>query len=143
MTAGGSYGMWISWIKLEMRGRSTKKSHSLGATFFGVFSKDFHTFLGSHLQWPSVFQNFRGKPRNLVEYLLRHFINHPACFFLEKTIDRHPACFFLEKNIDRQIDLLFWMLRDPANYTDLELLSEPPQNKMCYILHIRLSPASQ
>ena len=78
-----------------------------------------------------------------MEYLLRHFITHPACFFLEKTIDRHPACFFLEKNIDRQIDLLFWMLRDPANYTELELLSEPPQNKMRYILHIRLSPASQ
>ena len=80
-----------------------------------------------------TFSFFRISEINLetsVEYLLRHFINHPACFFLEKTIDR-------------QIDLLFWMLRDPANYTDLELLSEPLQNKMCYILHIRLSPASQ
>ena len=121
-----------------------QKSHIVqGPPFLAYFQRVFTLFQGHTCNDLQFFQNFRDKPRNLVEYLLRHFINHPACFFLEKTIDRHPACFFLEKNIDRQIDLLFWMLRDPANYTDLELLSEPPQNKMCYILHIRLSPASQ
>ena len=75
-----------------------------------------------------TFRVFRISEINLetsMEYLQRHFIKHPACIFLEKT------------------DLLFWMLRYTANNTGQELLSEPPQNKMCYILHICLSPASQ
>ena len=65
-----------------------------------------------------------------VEYLQRNFLNHPACFY------------FLEPITDRQIDLLFWMLRYPAQCIDLELLPEFPQNKICYILHPKYTPFS-
>ena len=41
--------------------------------------------------------------------------------------------FFLET--DLQIDVLCWVLRYPAHCTDIELLPEPPQNKIYYRLH--------
>ena len=83
----------------------------------------------THLYGTTLAMNFdfsRISKTNLetsVEYLQRHFLNHPACFF------------FLEQTTDRQIDLLFWVLRYPAHCTGLELLPEPPQNKICYRLH--------
>ena len=43
--------------------------------------------------------------------------------------------FFLEQTTDRQTDLLAWVLRSPAYCNVLELLPEPPQNKICYTLH--------
>ena len=58
-----------------------------------------------------------------VKYFQRHFLNQIACFF------------FLKQIPDRQIDLLFWVLRYPAQCTGLDLLSEPPQNKIGYRLH--------
>ena len=58
---------------------------------------------------------------NSMEYLQRHFLNHSACFSLEQTTDI---------NIDR----LFWVLRYSAHCNGLELLPEPPKNKICYRL---------
>ena len=45
------------------------------------------------------------------DYLQRHFINHPACLFLEQITDTY-------------IDLLFWVLRYPVHCCGLDLL--PP-----------------
>ena len=59
-----------------------------------------------------------------VEYLQRYFLNHLTCFFLEQTTDR-------------QIELLFWVLRYRAHCTRPEFLPEPPQNKICYRLHLK------
>ena len=56
-----------------------------------------------------------------MEYLQKHFLSHSACFSLEQTTDR-------------KIDLLFWVLRYSAHCTGLELLPEPPKNKICYRL---------
>ena len=64
-----------------------------------------------------------------VEYLQRHFLNHPAWFFLEQTADRY-------------IDSLSLVLRYPVQFTGLELLPEPLQNKICYRLHPKYSPFS-
>ena len=51
---------------------------------------------------------------------------------------------FLEQTTDRQKDLLFWVLRYPAHYTDQELLPKPPQKEITdYIQNIRLSLVSQ
>ena len=58
-----------------------------------------------------------------VEYLKRHFLKHPACFFWNTPlIDRwtfYSRC---------------WEIY-PAHCTGLELFLELSQNKICYILH--------
>ena len=64
-----------------------------------------------------------------VKYLKRHFLNHPACFFLEQTTDR-------------KIELLISVLRLPPQCTALQLLAEPLQNKICHTLHAKFMPFS-
>ena len=88
---------------------STKKPH--------LWKKHFH---GSTLAMTFKFSIIsKINLETSVDYLQRHFHNHSTCFFF----------FFLEKTTDRQIDLLFWVLRYPAQYADLELRPEPAQNK--------------
>ena len=94
------------------------------------FSRGLKNFHGITLAMTFDFSRIsRTNLETSVEYLQRHFLNHPACFCLEQTTDR-------------QIDLLFWVLKYPAHCTDLELLSEPPQNKICYRLHPKYTPLS-
>ena len=58
-------------------------------------------------------------------YLKRHFLNHPACFFWNRPlIDWWIFCFRC------------WNVYS-AHCTGLELFTELPQNKICYILHPR------
>ena len=58
-----------------------------------------------------------------VEYLKRHFLNHPACFFSNRPlIDKWTFC---SRSWDKY----------PAHCTGLELFPELPHNKICYILH--------
>ena len=64
-----------------------------------------------------------------VKYSKRHFLNHPACFFLEQTTDR-------------KIELLISVLRLPSQCTALQLLAEPLQNKICHTLHAKFTPFS-
>ena len=71
-----------------------------------------------------TFKFSRISKRNLVtsvEYLQRHFLNHPACFFS-----------WNRPKIDRPSVL---GAKNPAQCTGLELLPEPFQNKICYRLH--------
>ena len=76
------------------------------------------------------FQNFQDKTRNFSEFFAKSFPQPPCLFF------------FLEQITDRHIDLLFWVLRYPAHCTGLELPPEPPQNRICYILHPKYSSFS-
>ena len=65
---------------------------------------------------------------------------------LETSVEySQPPClfFFLEQTTDRQIDLLFWLLRYPGHFIALELLAEPPQNKICYRLHPKYTSFSR
>ena len=64
-----------------------------------------------------------------VKYSKRHFLNHPACFFLEQTTDR-------------KIELLISVLRLLPQCTALQLLAEPLQNKICHTLHAKFTPFS-
>ena len=115
---------------MELEGRGIykgdqKKPHSLGISFFGLcVFRGFYTFLWNHPCYELQFlQNFQDKPRN-ISIVFTKANPQPPCLF-----------FFLEQTTDRQIDLLFWVLRYPAHCTGLELLPEPPQNKICYRLH--------
>ena len=99
----------ISWSELKSAWVINKKAsvtHFYGMTLAITF-----------------FQNFQDKPRNFSGVFTKAFPQPPCLLF------------FLEQITDRQIDLLFWVLRYPAHSTGLELLPEPPQNKICYILH--------
>ena len=119
----------ISWSELErawnLQEWSTKKPNSLGVPFFGLgIFKGCYTLLWNHTcNELRFFQNFQDKPRNFSGVFTKAFPQPPCLFF------------FLEQTTDRQIDLLFWVLRYPAHCTGLELLPEPPQNKICYRLH--------
>ena len=100
----------ISWSELESEWVINKKATKFRGPLFWpwYFQEVLHTFMESYLQLPFS----RISKTNLetsVEYLQSHFLNHPACFFLEQTTDR-------------QIDLLFWVLRYPAHCTGLESL---------------------
>ena len=113
----------ISCSELEkgwnLQGWSTKRTHGLGVLFFGIW-----IFKGCDT-WNHTGYGLRFPKTNLetsVEYLQRHFFNHPACLFLEQITDRY-------------IELLFWVLRYSVHCHGLELLQEPPQNKICYSLH--------
>ena len=111
----------ISWNEFECsQGWSTKKLRNLGVPFFdlGIFKECYHKFMESQL-----FQNFQDKSRNFSGLFTKDF-SQPPCLF-----------FFLEQTTDWQIDILFWVLTYPAHCTGLELLPEPPQNKICYRLH--------
>ena len=111
-------------VNQKVCGQLTKKPHSLEVPFFGpgIFDKRY-TLYGFTLAMTFDFSRIsKTNPETSVEYLQRHFLNHPACFFLEKATDR-------------QIDFLFQVLKYLAHCTDLERLPEPPQNKICYILH--------
>ena len=58
-----------------------------------------------------------------VEYLKRHFLNHPACFLRNRPlIDRWTFC-------SKCWDIY------PAHCTGLQLFPELSQNEICYILH--------
>ena len=57
-----------------------------------------------------------------VKYLQRHFLNHPAFFFLKQTNDR-------------QIDLLFLGTEISAHCNALEILPQLSEKKICYRLH--------
>ena len=136
LTVGGVIACGISWSKLEKKWNlqrwSTKNLHILWFLLIvlGVFKHDITHFYGSTLAM--TFEFSRISKTNLetsVEYLQRLFLNHPAYFPLEQTIDR-------------QTDLLLWVLRYPAHCTDMELLPESPQNKICYRLHPKNTPFS-
>ena len=74
------------------------------------------------------FQNFQDRPRNINGVFTEAF-PQPHCLFF----------FLLEQTTDRQIDLI-------SHCTGLELLPVPPQNQICYSLHIqtiRISPGHQ
>ena len=124
----------ISWRELEKEWNpqewSTKKPHTLGVFVFGLgIFKGCNTLLWKHICYDlPVFRNFRDKPRNLLGVFTQVFPPPPYLFF------------FLKQTTDRQIDLLFWVLRYPAECASLELLPEPPQNKICYRLHPKHSP---
>ena len=94
----------------------------------GMVSRGVAHFYGSPLA--TTFKPSRIPETTLtsVEYLKRHFFNHPACFFLEQTTD------------DRKIDLLFFVLRYPVQCTGLELIPESFQNKICNRLHPKCTP---
>ena len=115
-----------------MRGKSTKKPHSLGVSFFGLgIFKGCYTLLWSRTcNDLRFFQNFQDKPRNFSGVFTEAFPQPPCLFFV------------LEQTTDRQIDLLFWVLSYPAHCTGIELLPEPPQNKICYILHLKYTSFS-
>ena len=126
----------ISWSELErawnLQAWSTKKPHNLGVPFFdlGIF-KGCYTLLWNHASNElRFFQNFQDKPRNFNGVFTKAF-PQPACLF-----------FSLEQTTDRQMDLLFWVLSYPAYWTDLELLPEPPQNKICYRLNSKCTSLS-
>ena len=135
LTAGGSYSMWYSWSKLEkewnLHRSSTKTPQSLGVFYFGL-----GVFKGCNaLLWKlncydlRVFQNFQDKSN--FSGVFKKTFPQPSCLFL-----------FLEQTTDRKIDLLFLVLRHPAQCTGLELLPEPLQNKICYRLHPKCTPFS-
>ena len=77
----------LSWSEFEkagnLQGWSTKKSHSLGASFLAFeFSKDVTQFYGIILAM--TFDLSRISKTNLeisVEYLQSHFHNHSTCIF--------------------------------------------------------------
>ena len=80
------------------------------------FSKVVTHFYGSRLVMTFEFSRISETTLEAsVEYLQRHFLNHPVCSF------------FLEQTLNKQIDLLVWVLRYPVQCTGLELLAEPPQ----------------
>ena len=136
MTAGGSYSLWnfLEWIRkgVELQGWSTKKPHSLGVLFFGLgIFKGCHTLLRNHIcNELRFFQNFYDKPRNFSGVFTKAFPQPPCLLF------------FLKQTTDKQIDLLFWVLRYLAHCTGLELFPEPPQNKICYRLHLKYTSFS-
>ena len=122
LTAGGSYSMWNSWSKLRkewnLQGWSTKTPHSLGVFYFGMgFFKGCNPLLWKLTCYDLQVSQISKTNLTSVEYLKRHFLNHPACFF------------FLERTTDREKELLFLVLRYPAPCTGLELLPEPLQKK--------------
>ena len=126
----------IFWSELEtawnLQRWSTRKPHFLGVPFFGLgIFKGCYTLLWNHTcndLW--FFQNFQGKPRTFSGVLKKTFPQPPLLVF------------FLEQTTDRQIDLLFWVLRYPAYCTGLELLPEPPQNKISFRLHTKYTSFS-
>ena len=76
-----------------------------------------------------VFQNFQDKP-NFSRVFQKVFPQLPCLLSL------------LEKTTDRKVKLLFLVLRCPVRCTDLELLPDPLQNKICYRLHPKCTPFS-
>ena len=135
LTAGGSYSMWNSWSKLRkewnLQGWSTKTPHSLGVFYFGMgFFKGCNPLLWKLTCYDLQVSQISKTNLTSVEYLKRHFLNHPACFF------------FFFWTTDREKELLFLVLRYPAPCTGLELLPEPLQKKKIvtdYIQNVRLS----
>ena len=130
----------IFWSELErawnLQGWSSRKPYSLGVLFFGlgIFKGCYTLSLNHTCSNLRFFQNFQDKSRDFSGVFTKAFPQPPCLFF------------FLGQTTDRQIDLRFWVLRYPAHCTSLELLPEPPQNKICYRLHpkiIRLSSVSQ
>ena len=128
LTAGGSYNLRNSWSKLEeeqnLQGWSNEKLLSLGVIYFGLgIFKGCNTLL-----WRLVcrdlrfFQSLQDKPN--FNKVFKKAFPPPLCFF-----------FFQRQTTDRKVELLFLVLRYPAQRTDLELLPEPLQNKICYRLH--------
>ena len=111
---------------------STEKSHSLEVPSFGIgIFKGCYTLLWNHTcNELRFFQNFQDKSRNFSGVFTKAFPQPPCLFF------------FLEQTTDRQIDLLFWVLRYPAQCTGLELFLEPPKNKICYRLHTKYTSFS-
>ena len=77
----------ISWSELEkalnLQGRSTKEPHSLGVLFLLLgFSKGVTHFYGITLVTTFAFSRIsKTNLETSVEYLQRHFLSHPACFF--------------------------------------------------------------
>ena len=130
MTASGSYSIWnfLEWIRkgVEFASVINQKPRSLGVPFFdlGIFKRRYTLLWNRTCNELRFFQNFEDKPRNFGGVFTKAFPQPPCLFF-----------FFLEQTTDRQIDFLFWVLRYPAHCTALELLSEPPQNKIYYRLH--------
>ena len=122
----------FSWSELErawnLQGWSTKKPHSLGVPFFGlVYSRGVAHFYRITLAMNSDFSRISNTNlETSVEYLQRHFLKPPSCFF------------FLKQTIDKHTDLLFWVLRYPSHCTDIELLPELPPWKICYRLHPKI-----
>ena len=130
LTPDGSYSTWNPGVNQKRSGIykcNQQKSHVFqGSSFLALgFSRG-----GKHFNGITLIMTFdfsRISKTNLetsVEYLQRYFLNHPVRFF------------FLEQTTDRQIDILFWVLRYPAQCTGLELLPEPPQNRIYYNLFL-------
>ena len=107
----------------KLQRRSTKKPHSLAVLFFGIgIFKGCNTFSWNHACYEfQFFRNFQDKPRNF----------SGVCRKASTTL----LAFFLEETTDIQVNLLFWMLRYPAQCTGLERLPETSHNKICYRLH--------
>ena len=120
----------MSWVeknrKINNRGGrlfGTRKQFRVPFFGPGIF-KGCYTFLWNHTCTElRFFQKFQGKPRNFSGVFTKAFPQQPCLFF------------FLEHTTDRQIDSLFWGLKQPTHCNGIELLSEPPQNKIYYRLH--------
>ena len=120
LTAGGSYSMRNSLIKLEnLQGQSTKKPHSLEVFYFDLeIFKRCNTLLSKLIcydRW--VLQNFQDKS-NLIGVFAKAF-PQPSCLFF----------IFLEQTTD---DL---GAEIPCSVQCVELFSESLQNKTCYRLN--------
>ena len=123
----------IFWSELErtwnLQGWSTRKPYSLGVLFFGlgVFKGCYTLSLNHTCSNLRFFQNVQDKSRDFSGVFTKEF--------------PQPPCLFFFSGVDHwQTD------RYPAHCSSLELLPEPPQNKICYRLHpkiIRLSSVSQ
>ena len=84
-TAGGSYSMWNFLEGIgKFVGDQQKKPHSLGVPFFGLFWSWYWPWECSHFYGFTPAMTFKfpkiskTNPETSVEYLQRHFFNHPA-----------------------------------------------------------------
>ena len=94
MTAGGN--KIISWSELQRVWLINKNATQFRGSLFWpwYFQEVLHTYgitLAMNFDFPRISKT---NLETSMEYLQRHFLDHPASFFLEQTIDQ-------------QIDLLF------------------------------------
>ena len=118
----------------NLQGWLIKKPHSLRSPLLAmVFSKGVTDFYEIALTMIFDFTRMsKPNPEISVEYLKRHFLNHPACFF------------FLEQTTDRQIDLCSgcWDTLPTSLPNNFFLNLSKRKYVTDYIQNIRLSPDS-
>ena len=108
MNAGRSYSTWnfLEWIRkgMEFWGVINKKvTQFRGSLFWPLYFEGvLHTFMESHLQWPSIFPEFPKQTKKLQWSIYKDIFSTTLLVF------------FLEQTTDRQIYLLLWVLSCPA-----------------------------